>query len=79
MQDKITFNFTEMRWENITIDYVKFLEEAYPLVDVVDVITKRIPVWLDANPQKACKYKNWKRFLNGWLARQQERYEQFRR
>lgn len=76
---KIEFDFEEMKFKGITIDLVKFWESAYPDVDVVTVLTKKIPAWLDANPEKACKYKKWKRFIVNWLSRQQERYEQFRR
>ena len=78
MDNKVVFNFHDMAWENLTKEQVKFWEECYPLVDVVDALTKRMPAWLDANPEKAHK-KNWKRFINNWLASQQERYEQFRR
>ena len=74
----IVFNFETMKWEGITVDQVKFWEEAYGDVDVIKTLTKKIPAWLDANPQKARK-KNWKRFIVNWLSREQERYEQFRR
>lgn len=73
---KISFNFESMRWEGITVEQVKFWEEAYPDCDVVDILKKKMPVWLDANPQKA-KKKNWKRFIVNWLSRQQDRYGQF--
>jgi len=78
MADKIQFDFQNMKWIGITVKYVKFLENSYPEVDVIDTLTKRMPAWLDANPAKACKYKNWKRFINGWLSRQQDRYSQFK-
>ena len=76
---KVLFNFETMSWENITVEQVKFWESVYPLVDVVEALTKRMPAWLDANPEKASKYKNWKRFIVNWLSHSQERYEQFRR
>ena len=75
---KIVFNFELLKWENITIDQVKFWESAYPDCDVVDILLKKMPVWLDANPKKAHK-KNYKRFIVNWLSRSQERYEQFKR
>jgi hypothetical protein len=78
MTDKINFNFSTLEWENITIDQVKFWESAYPDVDVIEQITKRMPAWLDANPQKA-KKKNYKRFIVNWLSGNQERYQQFKR
>jgi len=76
--NRIVFDFELMKWQGITVEQVKFWESCYPEVDVIDTLTKRIPAWLDANPTKACKYKNWKRFINGWLSRQQDRYSQFR-
>ena len=75
---KIEFNFELMKWEGITVDQVKFWEEAYPDCDVVDILTKKMPVWLDANPHKAHK-KQWKRFIVNWLSRQQDKYSQFRK
>lgn len=75
---KITFNFDTLKFENITVDQVKFWEECFPDVDVIDIILKKAPAWLDANPQKAHK-KNWKRFIVNWLSRQQDRYSQFSR
>lgn len=77
-KSKINFNFNTMRWDGITVDQVKFWEAAYPDIDVVDILTKKMPVWLDANPKKARK-KNWKRFIVNWLSRQQEKYSQFKR
>lgn len=78
MSNKIEFNFDELKFEGITVDQVKFWEKCYPAVDVVEVLTKRIPAWADANPQKARK-KNYKRFIVNWLSRQQDRYGQFQR
>ena len=77
-QEKITFNFDTLKWEGITVDQVKIWESAYPDVDVVDVLLKKMPCWLTANPKKA-KKKNWSRFIVNWLSRQQDRYDQFKR
>lgn len=76
--NKITFNLDLLKWEGITVDQVKFWEAAYPDCDVVDILTKKMPVWLDANPAKAHK-KNWKRFIVNWLSSQQNKYSQFKR
>ena len=76
--EKIEFNFDTLKFENITIDDVKWWESVYPDVDVVEVLTKRMPDWLLSNPAKAHK-KNWRRFITNWLARQQDRYGQFKR
>ncbi len=70
---KIRFNFEALKWEGITIDQVKLWENAYPDCDVVDILIKKMPVWLDANPQKAHKYKNWKRFIVNWLTFEKKR------
>jgi len=75
---KITFNFTTLKWENITVEQVQLWEKAYPDCDVIDILTKKMPSWLDANPAKA-KKKNWKRFIVNWLSRQQDRYDQFKK
>jgi len=75
---KITYNPETMKWENITIDQVKLWESAFPDCDVVDILTKKMPVWIDANPERARK-KNWKRFIVNWLGKQQLGYDQFKR
>jgi hypothetical protein len=75
---QIIYNFGAMKFENITVAQVQFWEAAYPDVDVIAALTKKMPAWLDANPEKAHK-KKWKRFIVHWLSRQQERYEQFRK
>ena len=75
---KISFNFDTLHWEGITIEQVKFWEGAYPDCDVVDILTKKMPAWLDANPLKAHK-KNFKRFIVNWLSSQQVRYDQFKK
>jgi len=76
--NKITFNFGTLKWEGITVDQVKLWESAYPDVDVVDVLLKKMPCWMDSNPRKAHK-RNYKRFIVNWLSRQQDRYDQFKR
>lgn len=75
MKDNIIFNFETLKFEGITVENVKLWENAYPNVDVIDCILKRMPVWLDSNPTRAHK-KNWKRFITGWLSRQEERYRE---
>ena len=77
-KDNITFNFERMEWEGITVEQVKFWEQVYPSLDVVDILLKKMPAWLDANPEKAHK-KKWKRFIVNWLASQEERYAQFKK
>jgi hypothetical protein len=80
--NKITFNFETMKFEGITIEQVKFWENAYPDVDVVGIILRKSPAWLDTkledNPNQAHK-KRWKTFLNNWFAGDQAKYDQFKK
>ena len=71
---KISFDFTTLEWTGITKDQVIMWENAYPDMDVVDILTKKMPAWMDANPRKA-KKKNYKRFIVNWLSRQQDAIE----
>ena len=79
MASKITFNFGSLKWENLTVDQVKIWEAAFPDVDVIDILTKKMPIWLTNpdNAQKAHK-KRWQRFIENWLSRSQERYDLFK-
>jgi hypothetical protein len=79
MKDQVRFNFDTLEWEGISIEQVKLWEDAFPAVDVVDVLLKKMPVWLDANRGGKANKKRWKRFIVNWLAAQQERYGKFRR
>lgn len=73
----IVFNRETLKWEGITVEQVKFWESVYKDVDVVEQILKRMPAWLDAHPHN--NYKNWKAFINGWLQRDQRKYDQFKK
>ncbi len=77
--DTIRFNFETLKWENITIEQVKLWENAFPDCDVVDILTKKMVVWLDANVNGKGRKKNWKRFIVNWLSSQQGKYEQFKK
>ena len=74
----ITYNPESRKFENITVEDVKYWESVYPDVDVIDIILKKAPAWLFSNPERAHK-KKWSRFLNNWLAKQQLGYDQFKR
>lgn len=67
---KINFNFETGRWENITEQDVQLWMEAYPAVNLKLQITQAA-AWLVANPSK--KKSDYKRFLNNWLKRAQDR------
>ena len=77
MSKNIVFDHETGKWQGITVEYVKSLEKAYPDCDIIDILTNKMPKWLDANPKKA-KKKNWKRFITNWLSRQQSRYDEIR-
>jgi len=66
--EKISFNFETLEWDGITVEQVKFWEQAYPEIDVVDILTKKMPSWLDANRGGKAQKKNWKRFIVNWLS-----------
>ena len=68
----ITFNFESLKFEGITVLRVIFWEKCFPDVNVIDVLTRKMPAWIDANPRKA-KKKNWARFIVNWLSREQEK------
>jgi hypothetical protein len=72
----IQFDLSTLKWKGITIEQVKRWEAAFPNVDVVNTILHKMPMWLDANPSKA-KKTLWKKFIVGWLSREQTRYDQF--
>lgn len=44
-------------------------EKAYPGLDI-EAQLRRMDAWLRANPAKA-RYRNWERFVTGWLSREQ--------
>ena len=75
---KIEFDFDALKWRGLTVTQIQFWEGCFPDCDVIKILTKKMPAWLNANPSKA-KKSNWKRFIVNWLAREQERYEQFKR
>ena len=78
MAQNIRFNFELRKWEGITRNQVELWMNCYPDVDVVDHLTRRMVAWLDANPERAPKSR-WKRFITGWLSRQQDKLESGKR
>ena len=47
-------------------------KELYPAVDILQELRK-MKGWLDSNPTKRKAQRGIKRFINGWLAREQDR------
>ena len=77
MVDKVRFDFDTLKWDNLSIEQVKFFEKCYPDIDVVTILADRMPAWLISNPKKAQK-KNWVRFINNWLSREQSRFDEIK-
>lgn len=50
-------------------DFLKTLHDAYPRLDLNTQFGK-MRAWLAANPKRG--KRDWKRFINGWLAREQQ-------
>lgn len=67
-EEGITFNGSS--FDNLTADQIKLWIETYPAINVVGEI-KKAAAWLDANPKN--KKSDYKRFLNNWLCRAQDR------
>jgi hypothetical protein len=57
-------------WEGITESEMDLWVKSYPAVDVTLELNKAL-AWVNANPNK--HKKEWKRFLNNWMNRCQER------
>jgi len=66
----IIFNFKERVWEGITEDIKKHWGEAYPACDI-ELELKQMIEWILTHPKQG-KKKNYGRFINGWLSRNQD-------
>jgi hypothetical protein len=71
-QVDITFDEETFTFKGIE-PYMDKWREAYPAVDVESEI-KKMESWVMSQPKTRWK-KNWKRFITGWLAREQEKQE----
>ena len=71
---KIKFDFSEMKWEGITVNQVKLWEKLYEDIDVVNEITVEMVRWLDkVKGTKKANKRNWHRFICNWLKTAQTR------
>ena len=71
---KIKWDWDKMQWQHIAKEYVEIWELYFPNVDVIQEITVKMPIWLQANQNnKKAHKKNWVSFILKWLGRQQER------
>lgn len=56
----------------VTVSEVKKYRELYPAVDVMQELRNMVG-WLDGNPSKRKTKAGVRRFINGWLSREQDR------
>src|SRR5699024_5190723 len=54
---------------------IELWRDAYPAADIFAEL-KKMRAWLDANPQRRKTAKGIKRFITGWLEREQNRSRQ---
>lgn len=69
-EEALTWSAAE-GWRGVTLDLVGELGEAYPACDIRRQFLA-MEQWLKANRERARK-QNWRRFVNNWLRREQER------
>lgn len=69
-RQKITFNFQERGWENLSqLDYDEWTD-AFPACEIIAELQK-MKSWLLADPKR--KKVQYKRFIVSWLSRQQDK------
>lgn len=56
----------------VTKDYVKELKDLYPAVDVEQAL-RGMRGWLDSNPRNKKTPRGTKRFITGWISREQDK------
>jgi len=78
-KNKIEFDFDTLSWKNLTVEQIHFWEQIYPDVDVVEILSRKMIGWLDAERNGKGRKKKWKSFIVGWLSREQEKYDRFRK
>ena len=69
---EIRFSFDKRSFEFITHKDLEDWKELYPNVDVPREL-KEMTQWILANPTKARSKKLWRKFIVGWLQRQNEK------
>lgn len=70
LKKKTPLRFENGQWIGITKEQLNSWQAAYGLVDI-DMELKRAAAWLASNREKSPK--NFARFVNAWLLKQQER------
>jgi len=72
LRSQISFSFEKMRFENIELKDIESWKELYPSVDI-DKELKLMTEWIRCNERKARSKKHWRKFINLWLAKNNER------
>jgi hypothetical protein len=68
----ISFSFDERNFKNITEQDLKDWKELYPTIDIQRELKEMIQ-WILSNPSKAKSKKHWRKFIVGWIQRQNEK------
>ena len=72
--DKLKWNRSTMKWENLYQEDIKEFERLYPKVDVFHVLEKEIPEWINKQILSGKTVKsNWRSFILRWLANEQKK------
>lgn len=66
----ISFSGTSLQWQGITDEDKAAWKKAYPACDIGQELLKMVE-YLKSHPEK--RYKNYRRFINSWLSRSQDR------
>ena len=56
----------------VTVEFVSQMKELYPAVDVEQEL-RNMKAWLMSNPQRRKTFKGMPKFINSWLAREQDK------
>ena len=75
---KISFDFDTLSWRGLTESQINLWRECYPDVDVLDILSRKMIGWLDANKGGKAQKKKWKQFICNWLSREQEKFDRFK-
>lgn len=68
----ISFRLNDNSLYDVTENDVEYFQQLYPAVDCMAELRK-IVGWCDASPKNRKTRNGAKRFLNGWMARAQDR------
>jgi len=68
---KISFNFTNQKWEGITENDIELWNKAYPACSITAELAK-MKAWILGAGAKG-KKSNWRKFITNWLSRTQDR------